>query len=104
MDIDKNKIDQLNRAIDPNDELSKANLQNKSIEYVSEPYKLRECAYIIVAVPTPITHLNEPDLTPLETATKMLGENLAQITTIIYESTVYPCTTEDVCIRVVDQY
>src|SRR5690625_560684 len=104
MDIDKNKIDQLSKAIDPNGELSKADLQNKSIEYVSEPYKLQECTYIIVAVPTPITNLNEPDLTPLENATKMLGENLSQNTTIIYESTVYPGTTEDVCIPLLEQY
>lgn len=104
VDTNKSKINQLYKAIDPNGELSKTDLTNKSIEYVSEPYRLRECTYIIVAVPTPITDLNEPDLTPLESVSKMLGKNLSQHTTIIYESTVYPGTTEEVCIPLIEKY
>ena len=104
IDTNKNKIKQLNKAIDPNGELSEADLQKKSIEYVSKPDRLRECTHIIVAVPTPITNLNEPDLTMLEAATKMVGENLSQHTTVIYESTVYPGTTEDVCIPLLETF
>src|SRR5690625_4966620 len=104
IDTNKHKIKQLNKAIDPNGELSEADLQKKSIEYVSKPDRLRECTHIIVAVPTPITNLNEPDLTMLEAATKMVGENLSQHTTVIYESTVYPGTTEDVCIPLLETF
>lgn len=104
LDTNKHKIEQLYKAIDPSGELSKAELQNKSIEYVSEPHKLRECTYIIVAVPTPINNLNEPDLTFLEDASKMIGKNMSHHTTVIYESTVYPGTTEDVCIPLLENY
>ena len=104
MDTNKNKINQLSKGIDPNGELSKEQLENKKLEYVCEPCKLQECTHIIVAVPTPLTDLNEPDLTMLKDATKMLGENLSQHTTIIYESTVYPGTTEEVCIPLLERY
>src|SRR5690625_2051680 len=104
MDINEHKINQLNKAVDPNGQLSQTDFNDKSIEYVSEPYRLRECTHIIVAVPTPITNLNEPDLTMLEAATKMVGENLSQHTTVIYESTVYPGTTEDVCIPLLETF
>src|SRR5699024_1205930 len=87
-----------------NGELSKEQLENKKLEYVSKPYKLQECTHIIVAVPTPITDLDEPDLTLLKDATKMIGENLSQHTTIIDESTVYPGTTEEVCIPLLEKY
>src|SRR5699024_12134502 len=104
MDTNKNKVNQLSKGIDPNGELSKAQLKDKKLEYVCEPYKLQECTHIIVAVPTPITSLNEPDLTLLKNATKMIGERLSQHTTIIYESTVYPGTTEEVCIPLLEKY
>ena len=104
MDTNKNKINQLSKGIDPNGELSTEQLENKKLEYVSKPYKLQECTHIIVAVPTPITDLDEPDLTLLKDATKMIGENLSQHTTIIYESTVYPGTTEEVCIPLLEKY
>lgn len=104
VDTNTNKINLLNRGIDPNGELSKAELENKSIEYVSQPHKLRECTHIIVAVPTPINDLNEPDLTILENASKSLGKSLSRDTTVIYESTVYPGTTEEVCIPLLETY
>src|SRR5699024_3613035 len=63
MDTNKNKINQLSKGIDPNGQLSTEQLENKKLEYVSKPYKLQECTHIIVAVPTPITDLDEPDLT-----------------------------------------
>src|SRR5699024_6816637 len=104
MGTNKNKINQLSKGIDPNGELSTEQLENKKLEYVSKPYKVQECTHIIVAVPTPITDLDEPDLTLLKDATKMIGENLSQHTTIIYESTVYPGTTEEVCIPLLEKY
>src|SRR5699024_10987448 len=73
MDTNKNKINQLYKGIDPNGQLSTEQLENKKLEYVSKPYKLQECTHIIVAVPTPITDLDEPDLTLLKDATKMIG-------------------------------
>src|SRR5699024_11359353 len=80
IDTNKNKIKQLNKAIDPNGELYEAELQKKSIEYVSKPDRLRECTHIIVAVPSHITNLKEPDLTMIEDANKKLGKNLSKHT------------------------
>jgi len=104
VDTNQHKIALLNQAIDPNGELSKSDFQNKTITYVSDPSTLRECSYIIIAVPTPVTRINEPDVSLLEEASKMVGENLAQHATVIYESTVYPGTTEDVCIPLLESY
>src|SRR5699024_660323 len=104
MDTNKNKINQLSKGIDPNGELSTEQLENKKIEYVSKPYKLQECTHIIFAVTTSMTELNERDITLLKDATTMIGENLSQHTTIIYQSTAYPGTTEEVCIPILEKY
>src|SRR5699024_4872924 len=61
-----NKINQVSKGIDRNAELSTEQLENKKHEYISKPYRLQECTHIIVADPTPITRLNEPDLTMWE--------------------------------------
>jgi len=103
-DINKEKINMLKNNIDPHGAFTKTEIENTSIEFVSEPSKLKECHYIIVAVPTPITPDKKPNLTFLQEASATIGKQLTPNTTVIYESTVYPGTTEDVCIPILEKH
>lgn len=102
-DINKDKIESLNRNNDPTGQFSEQTLKKASIEFVSDAEALRKCNFIIVTVPTPITKSKEPDLTYLKRASFTIGENLSRETTIIYESTVFPGTTEDICIPILEE-
>jgi len=103
-DVNKSKIEELTRHIDRTSEVSSDQLKKASIDFTSEEKKLKKCNYIIVAVPTPITLSKEPDLTYLKSASTIIGRNLTSDTIIVYESTVYPGTTEEVCIPVLEKY
>lgn len=102
-DIDKGKIESLNRNDDPTGQFSKETLKNCSIKFVSDAQALKTCNFIIVTVPTPITKSSEPDLTYLKEASFLIGKHLSKEATIIYESTVYPGTTEDICIPILEE-
>src|SRR5690625_1320221 len=95
-DVNQSKIEELNGHIDHTGEVSKDELKRVSIDFTSEEKKLKKCNYIIVAVPTPITLTKEPDLAYLKSASTIIGKNLTPDTVIVYESTVYPGTTEEV--------
>ena len=71
-----------------------------SLELTSEPSQLRRASLIIVAVPTPVDKAKSPDLSPLIEASRLVGKNLRQDTIVVYESTVYPGCTEEVCLPV----
>ncbi|HLR41532.1 MAG TPA: nucleotide sugar dehydrogenase, partial [Virgibacillus sp.] len=103
-DVNQSKIEELNGHIDHTGEVSKDELKRVSIDFTSEEKKLKKCNYIIVAVPTPITLTKEPDLAYLKSASTIIGRNLTPDTVIVYESTVYPGTTEEVCIPVLEKY
>jgi len=102
-DIDENKINLLRNNVDPTKQFSSSTLQKTDIEFVSDAYKLKECEYIFVAVPTPITSANKPNLTFLEHASSIIGENLSTGTVIVFESTVYPGTTEQICLPILEK-
>src|SRR5690625_2937943 len=102
-DVNQSKIEELNRHIDRTSEVSNDELKKASIDFTSEEKKLKECNYIIVAVPTPISSTKEPDLSYLENASAIIGRNLTPDTVIVYESTVYPGTTEEVCIPILER-
>ena len=74
-----------------------------SLELTSEPSQLRRASLIIVAVPTPVDKAKSPDLSPLIEASRLVGKNLSRGTTVVYESTVYPGCTEEVCIPVLER-
>lgn len=103
-DTNEQKIQSLTKHADPTGELSAETLKDASIHFTSTPADLAHCDYIIVAVPTPITQTNVPDLTSLVEASTMIGKYLSSGTVIIYESTVYPGATEDVCIPILEAY
>jgi UDP-N-acetyl-D-glucosamine/UDP-N-acetyl-D-galactosamine dehydrogenase len=102
-DISERKIGLLKRGIDPMREVSQKDLKASDIEYSSDPKVIRKANFIIVAVPTPITAAKVPDLAPLESSSEIVGKNLAKGAIVVYESTVYPGATEEVCIPILEK-
>jgi len=96
-DINKDKIEELRKGYDRTGEVSVADLKEARVQYTAEPSDLKAADFIIVAVPTPINEALQPDLTPLRKASELIGANLSPGTIIVYESTVYPGATEEVC-------
>ncbi|WP_110943243.1 nucleotide sugar dehydrogenase [Virgibacillus senegalensis] len=102
-DVDKQKVELLKKHIDRTKEVSTEELERSAILFTTNEQKLGMCDYLIVAVPTPITEQKEPDLRYLIAASQMIGSNLAEGATVVYESTVYPGATEEVCIPILEK-
>ena len=102
-DISTKKIDQLKRGFDETGELTAEELTTTSIDYTTNADRLKEVSFFIVTVPTPIDDHNKPDLTPVVSASRSIGRNLSPGSIIVYESTVYPGVTEDLCVPVLEQ-
>lgn len=103
-DINQARIDELNSGVDSTLEVEKQELASAEyLTFSSDESKLTDCSIYIVTVPTPITDDTTPDLTPLEKASEMLGRHVKKGDIIIYESTVYPGATEEVCLPIVEQ-
>ncbi|HDZ62056.1 MAG TPA: nucleotide sugar dehydrogenase, partial [Nitrospirae bacterium] len=92
-DIKKNRIEELSSGFDSTGEASKKDLKSVKIDFTGDPGKLGSASLLIVAVPTPIDKHNIPDLSPLESASRIVGENMQKGTTVVFESTVYPGVT-----------
>jgi UDP-N-acetyl-D-glucosamine/UDP-N-acetyl-D-galactosamine dehydrogenase len=103
-DISNRRIQELNSGYDRTGEISSNQFENTRISFTDNPSVLREATVIIVTVPTPITEKNAPDLSLLEIASKTIGENISQEVIVVYESTVYPGATEEVCIPILEQF
>jgi UDP-N-acetyl-D-galactosamine dehydrogenase len=104
-DINVKRIDELNKGLDHTLEVSPEELQSvANLQFSCEPQDIAQCNYIIVTVPTPIDKNKQPDLTPLRKASEMIGKVIQPGTTVIYESTVYPGATEEVCIPIIEQF
>ncbi len=103
-DINEGKISKYLNGEDPTNEVGNERIKNsKNIEFTSDETKLREANFIIVAVPTPVLENKMPDLRPLEGASKIVGRNLSKGTIVVYESTVYPGATEEVCMPILEK-
>jgi UDP-N-acetyl-D-galactosamine dehydrogenase len=102
-DIDKRKMTQLRDGVDATGELSSDQLAATQIDYTTEPTRLKDAQFLIVTVPTPIDGNNNPDLRPIESASRMIGSNLAKGSIIVYESTVYPGVTEEVAVPILEE-
>jgi UDP-N-acetyl-D-galactosamine dehydrogenase len=83
--------------------LTAEELATTSIDYTTDPQRLKEVSFFIVTVPTPIDGHNKPDLTPVVSASRSIGRNLSPGSIVVYESTVYPGVTEDLCVPVLEQ-
>ena len=102
-DINSDRVESLDQGIDKTLEMSAAELDAaKLLEFSSSMESLKSCNVYIVTVPTPITESNEPDLSPLIKASEMLGQILKKNDIVIYESTVFPGATEDICVPVLE--
>jgi UDP-N-acetyl-D-galactosamine dehydrogenase len=96
-DIKQRRIDELRRGHDATAEVESHELTSSKIKFTSSPEDLAEATFIIIAVPTPIDKNNRPDLRPVVGASEIVGKHLRKGTVVVYESTVYPGVTEEVC-------
>lgn len=104
-DLSLSKIENYKRHIDPTGEVSTSDFQAANqLAVTSNPSDLSSADFIIVAVPTPVDPAHQPDFSALVSASEIVGKNMKQGVTIIYESTVYPGATEEVCIPVLEKY
>jgi len=96
-DINQEKIAALNQGIDSTGEVTSDELKNTFLKITCETIDLADCNFFIVAVPTPIDNNRVPDLTPLIKASESIGKVLKKGDIVVYESTVYPGVTEEIC-------
>ncbi len=96
-DVNKEKVEELRRGYDRNQEVSEQELKESSLAITSDIADLKSITFFVVAVPTPVDHNNVPDLTPVVKASETVGKGLSKGAVVVYESTVYPGVTEDVC-------
>ena len=103
-DINLSRIDELKNGVDHTNEASTQQLASASeLTFSSNINDIKECNLYIVTVPTPIDEFKTPDLNPLKAASKMLGEILKKGDTVIYESTVYPGCTQEICVPILEK-
>lgn len=102
-DLNEKKIEQYKSGIDPTLEVGDDVIRKTTIDFTTNQEKLKEAKFIIVAVPTPVNTDHTPDLTPVIGASEIVGKNLTKGAYVIYESTVYPGCTEDVCIPILER-
>ncbi|MGE3919513.1 MAG: nucleotide sugar dehydrogenase [Gammaproteobacteria bacterium] len=102
-DINLQRLDELKDCFDRNNNFTKEELANTKITYISDPKKLRKANFHIISVPTPIDDSNKPDFSPLISASEIIGKQLKKDDIVVYESTVYPGATEEVCLPVLEK-
>lgn len=102
-DLNKKKIELYKSGIDPTHEVGDEAIKKSTIEFTADENKLKEAKFHIVAVPTPVNLDHTPDLTPVIGASEIVGRNLVKGSIVVYESTVYPGVTEDVCIPILEK-
>lgn len=101
-DINSKRVEMMRNHIDPSNELDKADFENCDIVFTDSLDVLREASFFIVAVPTPVDHHNVPDLRPVTSASKTIGNVIKKGDYVVFESTVYPGCTEEDCLPVIE--
>ena len=103
--FDKNprRIEELKKGFDVTGEVDEKSLKNSNLEFTNDERKISECDFIIVAVPTPVDKVKNPDLSFLKSASSIVGRNLTKGSIVVYESTVYPGATEEVCVPLLER-
>lgn len=102
-DLNPHKIELYKEGIDPTNEVGNEVIKETSVDFTNDETKLREARFHIVAVPTPVNDDHTPDLAPVEGASRILGRNLTKGSVVVFESTVYPGVTEDVCVPILEK-
>ncbi len=102
-DINEKKIEQYKNGFDPTKEVGDEGISASSVDFTSDETRLKEALFHIVAVPTPVNDDHTPDLRPVIGASEILGRNLMRGSIIVFESTVYPGVTEDICVPILEK-
>lgn len=102
-DLNQSKIETYKSGIDPTHEVGDDAIKKTTVEFTADETCLRDAKFHIVAVPTPVNEDHTPDLTPVEGASRILGRNLTKGSIVVFESTVYPGVTEDVCVPILEK-
>lgn len=102
-DINSKKVELYKNGIDPTNEVGDDEVRLSTVEFTSDETVLKSAKFYIVAVPTPVNADHTPDLTPVENACKVLGRNLSKDSIVVFESTVYPGVTEEICVPILEK-
>ncbi len=102
-DLNAAKIDLYKSGVDPTNEVGNDVIKNTTVDFTADAAKLKEAKFHIVAVPTPVNDDHTPDLSPVEGASRILGQNLTKGSVVVFESTVYPGVTEDICVPILEK-
>ena len=102
-DLNAQKIALYRSGVDPTREVGDDCIAATSVEFTADEGRLREARFHIVAVPTPVNDDHTPDLRPVESASRILGRNLQKGSVVVYESTVYPGVTEEICVPILER-
>ncbi len=101
-DINERRVNEYKNGIDSTNEVGEA-ISKTTVDFTADPTRLKEAKFIIVAVPTPVNDDNTPDLRPVEGASRTVGQNIESGTIVVFESTVYPGVTEDICVPIIEK-
>lgn len=102
-DVNQKKVEQYKNGIDPTREVGDEAINETTVEFTSNQEDLKKAKFHIVAVPTPVNRNHTPDLTPVKAASRTLGKNLTKDSIVVFESTVFPGVTEDICIPILEE-
>ena len=103
-DISEEKVDAYRQGFDPTGEMDpELFIKASSLEYTTDASAIKQAGFVVVAVPTPVDAAHQPDLTPVIKATETVGQNLKRGAVVVFESTVYPGVTEDVCVPILER-
>ena len=101
-DINEKRVNEYRSGIDATNEVGEA-IKNTTVDFTADPARLKDAKFIIVAVPTPVNDDTTPDLNPLKGASRTVGQSLTSGTIVVFESTVYPGVTEDICVPIIEK-
>ncbi len=101
-DINEKRVEEYRNGIDSTNEVGDA-IKETTVDFTSDATRLKEAKFIVVAVPTPVNEDNTPNLKPVKGASKTIGQNITPGTIVVFESTVYPGVTEDVCVPIIEK-
>ena len=102
-DLNETKIETYRAGVDPTNEVGNEAIRQTTVEFTADEHQLRRARFHIVAVPTPVNADHTPDLTPVEGASHIVGRNLTKGSVVVYESTVWPGVTEDICVPILEE-
>lgn len=97
------RVELYKSGVDPTHEIGDERIKSCTVDFTAEQERLKECKFIIVAVPTPVDEGHVPDLSPVTSSTAVIGKNLTRGSIIVYESTVYPGVTEEICVPILEK-